>query len=558
MKDETVNSSNGSGSSGSPPSPGRPTGRIPRFGLSGRNWIIWLAFLLVFNVVFYGPLINRGSSSSTVDLPYSTFLSQVKAGSIATANISSSTASGTFKHAYKTSANGSSYTHYTSTLLPVNDPNLVSTLTSHNVNLTGTSTVEPLWLSVLTLLLQALPLLFFVGLIYFGMRTARRQQQGVFGFGKSSAKLYTEERPATTFADVAGVDAAKSDLREEVDFLRDPTKYQRLGARIPKGVLLIGPPGTGKTLLARAVAGEARAPFFSISATEFVEMFVGVGASRVRDLFDKARASAPSIVFIDEIDTIGRRRSGGGPFGGGSNDEREQTLNQLLAAMDGFEKNEAVIVLAATNRPEVLDPALLRPGRFDRQVAVDPPDRQGREAILKIHTRMMPLAPDVRLGPIAQATPGMSGADLANLANEAALIAARENKTVVSELDFEAALDRITLGSLGAALMNGEERRTTAYHESGHALIAYLLPNMDPIRRVTITPRGRSLGVTQFLPIDDRRNYRRDYLLNRPGSGSGWANCRGNCLRGYHGRGTERSTGRHPYRSCDGHPTWDG
>jgi cell division protease FtsH len=477
--------------------------------------------LLVFNVVFYGPLFSHTSSSPTVDLPYSTFLTQVDTGNIKTAVISSSTAGGDFKSPYKDPKAGTKYSHYTTTLLPIDDPGLPGILRAHSVLITGTSSATPAWVTVLSVLLTALPFLFFIALIFFVMRAARRQQQGLFGFGKSRAKLYSEERPATTFADVAGVDAAKAELREEVDFLRDPAKYQRLGARIPKGVLLVGPPGTGKTLLARAVAGEARTPFFSISATEFVEMFVGVGASRVRDLFDRAKAAAPSIVFIDEIDAIGRRRSGSGPMGGGSNDEREQTLNQLLAAMDGFEPNEAVIVLAATNRPEVLDAALLRPGRFDRQVAVDPPDRLGRAAILKIHTRQIPLAPDVQLEPIAQATPGMSGADLANLANEAALIAARTGRTAVEAADFDAALDRITLGALGAALMNADERRTASYHESGHVLVAYLLPNMDAVRRVTITPRGRSLGVTQFLPVDDRRSYRRDYLLNRLAVGLG-------------------------------------
>ncbi len=489
--------------------------------MSRRQWLGWMAAILIFNLVFYGPLLNRSSSSPTITLPYSTFLVQVKSGAIKTADVSSSTASGDFRQQYKDPSTGTAYSHYTTTLLPIDDPALVDTLTSHNVLVTGTSSVTPIWLSVLTLVLQALPFLFFIGLIYFGMRAVRGQQQGLFSFGKSRAKLYTVERPATTFADVAGVDAAKAELREEVDFLRDPTKYLLLGARIPKGVLLVGPPGTGKTLMARAVAGEARTPFFSISATEFVEMFVGVGASRVRDLFDKAKANAPSIVFIDEIDAIGRRRGGSGPIGGGSNDEREQTLNQLLSAMDGFEPNEAVIVLAATNRPEVLDPALLRPGRFDRQVAVDPPDRQGREAILKLHTKQIPLAGDVQLGLVAQATPGMSGADLANLANEAALIAARTGRAAVTASDFDAALDRITLGALGAALMNEDERRTASYHESGHALVAHLLPNMDVIRRVTITPRGRSLGVTQFLPIDDRRSYRRDYLLNRMTVGLG-------------------------------------
>jgi cell division protease FtsH len=516
-----VNNSSPGGSSGSQPPGGGPKLGAPRFGLSGRNWLVWLVMLLVFNVVFYGPLLNRASSSPTITLSYSTFLAQTRAGNVKTANVSTSTASGDFKTPYKDPAGGTTYKLYTTTLLPVDDPSLVGILTSHDVQITGTSSAAPAWLSVLSLVLQALPFLFFIGLIYFVMRASRRQQQGVFGFGKSRAKRYSEERPSTTFADVAGVDAAKDELREEVDFLRDPTKYQRLGARIPKGVLLVGPPGTGKTLMARAVAGEAHAPFFSISATEFVEMFVGVGASRVRDLFDRAKASAPSIVFIDEIDSIGRRRNSGGPLGGGTNDEREQTLNQLLASMDGFEPNEAVIVLAATNRPEVLDPALLRPGRFDRQVVIDPPDRQGREAILKIHTRSIPLGPDVRLGPVAQATPGMSGADLANLANEAALTAARKGRDEVVASDFDTALDRITLGALGGALINEDERRTAAYHESGHALVAYLLPNADPIRRVTIIPRGRSLGVTQFLPIDDRRNYRREYLLSRMAVGLG-------------------------------------
>ena len=353
------------------------------------------------------------------------------------------------------------------------------------------------------------------------MRAVRGQQQGLFGFGQSRARLYSAERPSTTFADVAGVEAAKQELSEVVDFLRDPAKYRKLGARIPKGVLLVGPPGTGKTLLARAVAGEARVPFFSISAAEFVEVFVGVGASRVRDLFERAKAAAPAIVFIDEIDAIGRQRGGGGPLGGGTNDEREQTLNQLLTALDGFEPTQAVIVLAATNRPDVLDPALLRPGRFDRQVTLDPPDRPGREAILKIHTRTIPLAPAVDLAAIAQTTPGMSGADLANLANEAALTAARKGEAQVTARDFEEALDRITLGAPGAALMNEDERRTVAYHEGGHALVAFMLPNVDPVHRVTITPRGRSLGATQFQPIDDRRNYRRDYLLDRLAVGLG-------------------------------------
>ncbi len=369
-------------------------------------------------------------------------------------------------------------------------------------------------------MLQGLPFLLLIGLFYFGTRAAQRQQQGVFGFGRSQAKLYNEERPSITFADVAGVEAAKGEVSEVVDFLRHPMKYHNLGARIPKGVLLTGPPGTGKTLLARAVAGEASVPFFSISSTEFVEMFVGVGASRVRDLFDKARQASPAIMFIDEIDAIGGRR-GSRSGGFGTNDERETTLNQILVSMDGFEPNEAVIVMAATNRPDVLDPALLRPGRFDRQITLDLPDRRGREAILRIHTRMLPLGPDVRLPELAQATPGMSGADLANLANEAALTAARKDRSKVTRADFDEALDRVTLGVEGAPLMNEEERRTVAYHEGGHALVALMLPNVDPVHRVTITPRGRSLGVTQFRPVDDRRNYRREYLVNRMAVGLG-------------------------------------
>ena len=374
------------------------------------------------------------------------------------------------------------------------------------------------WLSLLTYIL---PFILFIGFWIFLMNQVQGGGSKVMSFGKSRAKRMSVDSPKITFRDVAGVDEAVEELHEIKEFLENPKKFQALGARIPKGVLLVGPPGTGKTLLARAVAGEAHVPFFSISATEFVEVFVGVGASRVRDLFDKAKAAAPAIVFIDEIDAIGRQRGSGGPLGGGTNDEREQTLNQLLVSMDGFEPNQAVIVLAATNRPDVLDHALLRPGRFDRQVQVDPPDRRGREAILRIHTRNIPMSGTVDLASIAQATPGMSGADLSNLANEAALTAARKGESQVNPHDFEEALDRITLGAPGAALMNEDERRLVAYHEGGHTLVAFMLPNVDPVHRVTITPRGRSLGVTQFRPIDDRRNYRRDYLLDRMAVGLG-------------------------------------
>jgi cell division protease FtsH len=457
---------------------------------------------------------NNGTQPAQVKLPYSTFVAQVRANNVTTARIEGNTITGNFKAPYKEGKGGTSYGRYTTTVVPEFLTLLGPILDKHKVRTTLESPSTPWWMSLLTILLQGLPFLLLIGLLFLGGRSAQAQQQGMFGFGRSRAKVYTEERPGTTFADVAGVDAAKKELSEIVDFLRDPTKYHRLGARIPKGVLLTGPPGTGKTLLARAVAGEAHVPFFSISSSEFVEMFVGVGASRVRDLFERAKASAPAIVFVDEIDAIGGRR-GRGPGGFGTNDEREQTLNQLLVSMDGFEPNEAVIILAATNRPDILDPALLRPGRFDRQVVLDLPDRRGREAILRIHTRKLPLAPEVDLGALAQATPGMSGADLANLANEAALTAARNNTSQVTAADFDEALDRITLGAEGAPLMNEEERRTVAYHEGGHALVAMFLPNVDPVHRVTITPRGRSLGVTLFRPMDDRRNYRRDYLLNR-------------------------------------------
>jgi cell division protease FtsH len=503
---------------------GGPGNRPPRPRITIGSWLTLLIIAILFNLFVYGPLLagNPTNQSGPVgSISYSTFLDQVRANNVKTAKISPNTITGDFVKPYHDPSKKTNYPSYSTPTLPVPDPNLVPLLQQHHVSFTGADTSSPLWASILGTLLTALPLLLLLGLFLFGAQAARRQQQGIFGFGQSRAKLYTEERPSTTFNDVAGVEAAKQELQEEVDFLRDPTKYQRLGAKIPKGVLLVGPPGTGKTLLARAVAGEARVPFFSISATEFVEVFVGVGASRVRDLFEKAKAAAPAIVFIDEIDAIGRQRGTGGPLGGGTNDEREQTLNQLLVSMDGFEPNQAVIVLAATNRPDVLDQALLRPGRFDRQVTVDPPDRRGREAILRIHTRNIPLAGDVSLSALAQATPGMSGADLANLANEAALNAARRGAAQVSARDFEEALDRITLGAPGAALMNEDERRTVAYHEAGHALVGSLLPNVDPIHRVTITPRGRSLGVTLFRPIDDRRNYRKDYLLDRMAVGLG-------------------------------------
>lgn len=496
-----------------------PSGsKPPASRMSGRTWVTLLAIMIVIDILFYSVelLGGHGGGTKTVTLSYTQFVGRVRADRVKDAVVQGDGISGTFTRPYRIGK--VSYPRYSTTVVSQLLNPTVSAMQSHGVDVTLKSESTPAWLSALGLVLQALPFLLLIGIFAFGARQTAQQAQGVFGVGRSRAKVYTEERPSTTFANVAGVDAAKGELQEIVHFLKDPSVYRRLGAHIPKGVLLVGPPGTGKTLLARAVAGEARVPFFSISATEFVELFVGVGASRVRDLFDQARKAAPAIIFVDEIDAIGGAR--GGPQIA-SNDERDQTLNQLLVSMDGFEPNEAVVVLAATNRVDVLDPALLRPGRFDRQVQVDLPDRQGREAILKVHTQEIPLAPDVDLAAVARATPGMSGADLANLANEAALAAARHEHTRVMRADFEEALDRVTLGLEGSPLMNVEERRTVAYHEAGHAIVAYALPNVDPISRITITPRGRSLGVTQLLPMDDRRNYRRDYLVNRMAVGLG-------------------------------------
>ncbi len=391
------------------------------------------------------------------------------------------------------------------------DQQLVQALTTNNTAITVEGR-QPSGSGFLTILLSFLPFLLFLGLILFMARSMGRGQQNVFGFGRSKARQHDPERPQVTFADVAGEDEAKQELTEVVDFLRNPAKYHALGARLPRGVLLVGPPGTGKTLLARAVAGEAGTPFYSVSASEFVEMFVGVGASRVRDLFEKAKASAPAIIFVDELDAVGRQRFAGL---GGSNDEREQTLNQMLVEMDGFDTNQEVIVMAATNRPDVLDPALLRPGRFDRQVTIGLPDRRGREAILNIHSRGIPLASDIDLPSLARGTTGFSGADLANLVNEAALTAARRNRREITPSDFEEALDKILLGTTRNGLMNPKEREVVAYHEAGHAIVAHFTPGSDPLRKVSIVPRGRALGVTVQMPDEDRHNYSRTYLLGR-------------------------------------------
>jgi len=363
-------------------------------------------------------------------------------------------------------------------------------------------------------LISLLPWVLLIGAWLFFMRRmqsgAGAGPKGIFSFGKSRAKMVNETAARITFSDVAGVDEAKYELQEIIEFLKEPTNFQLLGGKIPRGVLLLGPPGTGKTLLARAVAGEAGVPFFSISGAEFVEMFVGVGASRVRDLFDNAKRNAPCIVFIDEIDAVGRQRGAG--LGGG-HDEREQTLNQLLVEMDGFEQTSTVIIIAATNRPDVLDPALLRPGRFDRQVVVDRPDVKGREGILKVHTRRIPLDPDVSIALLAKGTPGLAGAELANLVNEAALLAARRNKKTVGMLDFEEAKDRVMMGmERKSMIISDKEKRTTAYHEAGHVLVAKMIPEADPVHKVTIIPRGRALGVTTYLPIDEKHTYSKEYL----------------------------------------------
>jgi cell division protease FtsH len=506
------------GGPSTPPPAGRS--RIPRW-----LWLVVFAGLLIWNAwLLFGP-----ASATTATIPYSAFFEQVQANNIEQVTFTGQQVDGTFRSpilwpapsqpgaspvpsAGGTSPGGSpsSYTTFTSTLPPVDDPTLLPLLKSNGVAIDARATGGGSIL--LDLATSILPLLLLVGFLAYQGRQMQRSTAGIFGFGGTKAQVADVDRPKVTFADVAGEDEAKAELAEIVEFLKDSGKYRRLGARLPRGVLLIGPPGTGKTLLARAVAGEANVPFFSISGSAFVELFVGVGASRVRDLFAKAKAAAPAIVFVDEIDAVGRQRGAG--LGGG-NDEREQTLNQLLVEMDGFNDQTSIIVLAATNRPDVLDPALLRPGRFDRQVTVAFPDRAGREAILRIHSANIPLSPSVDLGAIARSTPGFSGADLANLANEAALRAARKNRDDVSQADFEEALDAVLLGTRQPALSNIEERRTVAYHEGGHAIVARLTAGTDPVQRVTIVPHGQALGVTEQRPDEDRRNYPRDYLTGR-------------------------------------------
>lgn len=491
----------------------RPRG--PQFQIPRWWWLVFLGILLLWSLLRLPDMVNSVSPTQPITIPYSVFYDQVTGNNVSTVTLQDTSIQGTFKASVTWPETGSPLLQqvqqqtsksFTSTLLPIEDPQLAQTLRDHGVTIVS-QTTEPN--TILLFLLNWGPLVLFVGFLIWSTRRAQRQMGGVFGFGRTQAREYDAEKPKITFADVAGQNAAKSELVEIVDFLKEPDKYIALGARIPRGVLLVGPPGTGKTLLARAVAGEANVPFFSIAASEFVEMFVGVGASRVRDLFNKAKAAAPAIVFIDEIDAVGRQRGAG--LGGG-NDEREQTLNQMLAEMDGFDQNESVIVMAATNRPDVLDPALLRPGRFDRQVTVALPDRSGRFDILKVHVRGKPLSSDVDLESVAKVTVGFSGADIANLANESALTAARHGRKKIGADDFSEAFERIVLGTAAPPLSNEHERRVTAFHEAGHALTAALTPGADPPYKVTIIPRGSAGGVTVFQADDDRRLYSKDFL----------------------------------------------
>ncbi len=462
-----------------------------------KNLALWMVIglfvVLLFNV--FSTFGEKGGAEPT----YSDFIRNVEAGRVESVTIRGSLVTGRLK-------DGSDFRTYI-----VDSPDLIRLLRDRGVRITVKPPDQNPW--YMSLLISWFPMVLFLGVWIFFMRQMQGGGAKALSFGKARARLISEKHNKITFSDVAGVDEAKEELREIIEFLRDPQKFQKLGGKIPKGVLLVGPPGTGKTLLAKAIAGEANVPFFSISGSDFVEMFVGVGASRVRDLFEQGKKHAPCIIFMDEIDAVGRHRGAG--LGGG-HDEREQTLNQLLVEMDGFETNEGVILIAATNRPDVLDPALLRPGRFDRQVVVPRPDVKGREEILRVHARRIPLGPNVDLKVLARGTPGFSGADLANLVNEAALLAARQGKKLVEMIDFENAKDKVLMGvERRSMIISEEEKRTIAYHEAGHALVAHMLPGADPVHKVTIIPRGRALGLTQQLPADDKYNYSKEYLLNR-------------------------------------------
>jgi cell division protease FtsH len=453
--------------------------------------VIAISALLLWQVIQQGR-----NSQKDAEINFSQFLSDVDQGNVHEVTVDGMQVRGKYR-------NGSAF----HTTAPSNYPDMIKTLRDKGVVMNFRDVNSGSWPSWL---LNLAPLVLLAALWFFMIRQMQTGGNKALSFGKSRARLLSMQQKKVTFKDVAGVDEAKEELREIIEFLREAQKFQKLGGRIPKGVLLVGPPGTGKTLLARAVAGEANVPFFSISGSDFVEMFVGVGASRVRDLFEQGKKNAPCIIFIDEIDAVGRHRGAG--LGGG-HDEREQTLNQLLVEMDGFESNEGVILMAATNRPDVLDPALLRPGRFDRRVVVSRPDVRGREEILRVHTRKIPLAEDVDLSVLARGTPGFSGADLANMVNEAALAAARQNRKAVLMYDFEVAKDKVLMGvERKSMILSDAEKKVTAFHEAGHALVAAKLPNSDPVHKVTIIPRGMALGVTQQLPVDDRHNYTKEYL----------------------------------------------
>ena len=507
---------------GAPRPSGAPDGgeRGPRRYLNvvARRWLWLLAAILLVNWAVT-PFIFQEAAPERITIPYTTLKEEVQAGNVAEIVSRGDLVQGTFKRpvTYPPTGKDAKTAEHFETRLPafLDGKQFEDLLAQNNVAITA----KPLqsgrswWLSIL---LSFGPGLLFFGMLMWMSARAQQAQRGIFGIGRSRARRYDESaanQARITFADVAGIDEAKEELEEIVDFLKHPDKYQRLGGSIPKGVLLVGPPGTGKTLLAKAVAGEAKVPFFSLSGSEFVEMIVGVGAARVRDLFANAKKEAPAIIFIDELDAIGRRRGGLG-FSG-ANQEQEQTLNQILTEMDGFDARQAVIVLAATNRPDVLDPALLRPGRFDRRVVVQRPDRVGREAILRVHTRGVPLAPDVDLADLAAATPGLVGADLRNVVNEAALLAARKDRNAVTMDDFFNALEKIALGSERKLVMSEEDRKRVAYHEAGHALMGLLVPEADPVHKVTIVPRGQALGVTYQVPLDDRHNYGERYLRGR-------------------------------------------
>jgi len=476
------------------------TSKLSRFSKGASFWILIIATAFLITQVFSKP-------AQPAELDYfPEFTTQVESGNVSEITVvNGEKIEGKLRQPIPV---GDKTVTEFRTLLPVkNSEALLARLEAANIPTKSAPARPNLWM----FMLQALPWLLIIGIWVFMLRSMQAGGSKAFQFGKSKARLLTGDTPKVTFADVAGADEAKDELQEIIEFLKDPQKFSRLGGRLPKGVLLIGPPGTGKTLLARAVAGEANRPFFSMSGSDFVEMFVGVGASRVRDLFEQGKAHAPCIIFIDEIDAVGRHRGAG--LGGG-HDEREQTLNQLLVEMDGFESNEGVILLAATNRPDVLDPALLRPGRFDRQVIVDAPDVKGREGILRVHLRRIPLGGNVDVRSLAKATPGMSGADLANLVNEAALLAARRAHDKVYNDDLEDAKDKVMLGAERRSMVLSEaERKLTAYHEAGHAVVALRIPGLDPVHKITIVPRGRALGVTASLPEEDRHSYSRDYLI---------------------------------------------